>query len=304
MDKLATWQELKNCHFDLQLSTTLPSGHLLEAQNAIELWLKNRPLSADQRPENTGVQQMFGIPSLVISIDCAPNHALNILDIEGGAGGLGLAQLINDPLSRRLEQIRRGWPEIKFFASDSMAAKHDYDLWLEGACAPDVAKQADLLFIISAPGELPGYGHLSAAPLLTRGDKTYGEGWLWDNVGFDQFEALFFRCQSGFCLKSQHSRHMKDLYIFHPHRCLLDRRGIHGASTRSQIFRALRQHEVMYCQPFQEAVFALGDMPTVHRIFFLFDVKSKEYVYAGGLLISRPSLKTCSVYNATFGVVN
>ncbi|MFA5184847.1 MAG: hypothetical protein WC456_05005 [Patescibacteria group bacterium] len=294
---LRSWQEITGSRFDLGLKTKLERSHLLEAKNAIELWQNNTP------PEATGVQKIFGVPSLVVSMDCAPNHSLNIMDIEGGAGGLGLAQLINDPLARRLEEHKKNWPELRFIASRKMLAKHDYDLWLEDAEGHDL-ENGDLLFVVAGPGEMLNYRNVSASLLLTRGDKTYGENWLWSNAGLDDFERLFNHWPEGFCLKSQNSRQMKGLYIFHPRRGFLDRRGIHGASTRHQIFRALEDNETMYCQPFQSGVFAFGEIPTIHRLFFFYDVKMREYVYAGGLLISRPSLKTCSVYNATFGFVN
>jgi hypothetical protein len=303
--------------FDESYRVRLAPAYLTAAHEAVERWQRSVP------PENTGVYQMFDVPSLVVSVDCAPcyiqpqpgrkqsqaaepkksGYQLNILDIGPDPGGLGLVQLFHEELMGKLMDIRRFWPEVKFLASPRMANKHDYNLWLTAAHFPKVAQQAELLFIIAEPAELPDYGFasLSASPLLNRWDKSYGLGWLWETKSLKDFDYLDW--QTGFCLKSNQG-YMRGLHIFRPDRCQLDRQHIHGGSTRQQIYRVLAENNAMYYQPFVEAVFASSHYPTVHRLFFLYDAKQHKYVYGGGVVIRRNNLKACSLYQATLGLIN
>ena len=286
------WSKSLYCTVNPEFTAKLPKRHLIEAYDAIASWRAHLP------QEKTGVFKMFGVPSLVVTLDCAPDSCLNVIDIEGGAAGLGFAKEINAKTAERLEKTQRDWPKTKFLVSQDLFNKHDHYLWLSCACQPLASRQADLFFIIANQGEMADYSGLSATPLATRGDKSYGAGWLWHDVVPADFDSLFIEYPEGFCLRRHVGVNMKGLYIFHP------KNGLKGSSTRTQILRALEENGSMYCQSFKRSVFSMRPDPTVHRVFFLYDVKSREYVYAGGLLISRKNLKAGSVYHSTLGVVS
>jgi hypothetical protein len=286
------WSKSLRCTVDPKFTAKLPKRYLIEASDAVASWQHNLP------QEETGVFRMFGVPSLVVALDCAPGNCLNVIDIEGGAAGLGFAKEINIKTEERLKKIQCDWPKVRFLVSQSLFTKHDHHLWLDCAYQMGASRQADLLFVIANQGEMADYSGLSATPLATRGDKSYGDGWLWHDVGPADFDSLFAEYPEGFCLRRHVGVNMKGLYIFHP------KHSIKGSSTRTQMLRVLEENGTMYCQSFKQSVFSIRPDPTVHRVFFLYDVKSREYVYAGGLLISRKNLKAGSVYNSTLGIVS
>lgn len=278
---------------------SLERRFLVEAQGVVEKWLDSFP------SENNGVYQKFRVPSLVVRVDCAPNGALNVIGVKGSHLGVGLMSHYHNLMRSNLRKIRGEWPKVSYIESPSRRGKHDCGWWLPAVSKEQLKDKAELVFINADETELGEYGYMnfSASPLFKRGDRSYGEGWLWEKVDSSDFYFLPWQ-ESAFCLKSPIGSDMKGVYVYYPHRSQLQRRHLHDAATRSQIFRALKQSGFMYKQRFIESVFKLGALPTIFSLFFLYSPSSHSFIYCGGLSISRPNLKVASIYGATLGLVN
>jgi hypothetical protein len=283
---------------DNSLINKLAPSYLIEAHEAIESWRLNFPTG-----ENTGVRTTFGVPSLVVRIDCAPNNSLNVIGVKPSSVGCGLMKILHPRFKENLEKIKSAWPEVCYLESPKMAGKHDSALWLKKKECGQLNK-SDLVFINADEDELNSeyaYMNISATPLFDRSDRSYGKNWLWEEVTFTEIDDLNW--EEGFCLKTKKGMNMQGVYIFYPRLKELKKEGLHRGVSYNKICRVLRE-ENMYRQPFIRAIFLPSGPPTVSSLFFLYNPLSDSFIYSGGLSISRFDLKVCSLYNATVGLIN
>lgn len=142
--------------------------------------------------EKSWAQQNYGIPSLIVRLDCTANGNISIYEIEERPSGIGIACKLNPDFKPKLQILKSKWPEFKSLVSPKRNACDD-GFWLDSTTFEESLKGNDLLLIRAEPEEEeyhPLQGR-SISTLKNKGDKSYGvEMGLWQAVFPDGFDSL------------------------------------------------------------------------------------------------------------------
>ncbi|HRY82584.1 MAG TPA: hypothetical protein P5232_02705 [Candidatus Moranbacteria bacterium] len=271
-----------------------------QAISELNNWKGNFPV------EETWVQRTLGIPSLIVRLDCVvKNGKLLIFEIEERPAGIGVTTILNPVFSKKFNNLRNGWPEIKSVVTKERSSCDDY-LWTE--CIPiEVAEKDDCLLLVRAEPEETQFHKFvsrSVSTVITKGDKQYGkEMGLWEEVSITDFYRLPW--DSGFCLKPLKGSKCRNVEIWHPI-FAKKKSGIGGISTKSRIQKVLGSYGKMYLQKFIEPMEKPGDksLMMAYRVFFGYDLSIKEYRYLGGAWNARANIKIHGTPDTIMGAVN
>lgn len=253
---------------------------------------------ADAFPkEDSWVQNSYGVPSLMVRLDCVrnPDGNLEIFEVEERPAGIGFAIELNPSFKIRFDELRKKWPKI-YTVISSRREGHDDTLWAE-QISPEKARENGRLLIIRAEPEETDFHPLakkSVSTLLMKGDKSYGlKMGLWESVKNDDFEN--FPWKKGFCLKPIKNSKCRDIEIWHPIYRKKKYNGvtIGGLSTRNQIQRTLEKNQKMYLQPFimpMNSSFFEGYL-MAFRVYFGYNPDKGIYDFIGGLWNARKNVR-------------
>jgi hypothetical protein len=258
----------------------------------IRRWIKCFP------KENTFVQNFYGVPSLIIAIDCVidedeKNRRFGLYEIDEKPDGIGFASLLDESFRERLRDQLSWWYSSSVIVLNS-PSRHGCDdyLWTKTTSNPRELSDHSLSIIRAEPdeiGKLNGFEGRSASSLIQNGSKCYGvELGLWEEVTLSDLEKLDPWPES-FVLKPCRGNNSHDVMIW-------KRNGRHhrneGISSENQIKNKLFQQHKMYKQGFIEPLREKEEgWNTVYRIFCAYDVHLNRYAALGGLWISRKSYK-------------
>lgn len=236
--------------------------------------------------EETWVQNNLGVPSLIVRIDYMVDATGNarVFEIEERPGGIGTTLSHNADFHEGLMAVQRGWPQFVSVVSHNRR-DHDDSFWIVSVVGLGTVQSLDSLVLVRAEPEEKIFHelqHRSVSVIRTKGNKSYGVPMgFWKPIADLQdlpWERPFVikplagsKCQGvKFWLAQKH-------------------RQIKGCSTRSQI---LRQVELgAFIQEFMPMEFP-GEPGyfTVLRMFFGYDLKTREYVPLGGCWDARKNL--------------
>jgi len=248
--------------------------------------------------ENSWVEKNYGIPSLIVRLDCTANGSVSIYEIEERPSGIGIACRLNPDFEPKLRLLKNKWPDFKSLVSPKRVACDD-NLWLDSISLEESLKEEGLLLIRAEPEEVEyiSLQNRSISSLENKGDKSYGvKMGLWKTVSLDDFDSLPWT--EGFCLKPIKGSKCRGIHIWNPK---LKKTG--GLSSKSQMRRALEEYKTMYLQEYIPPIEENG-LFKIFRIFFGYDPDIKEYVYLGGLSNARPNLRIHGATDMVAGVIN
>lgn len=270
-------------------SLTLPKQAKEQAMEVINEYLKHFPA------ETAWVQEKFRVPSLLLSMNCTFRSHLNVYSISQNPKNLGIAVSINPELKAALGRVQFTWPEIK--ATSHPQFQDDY-LWIKTVDLSEVFKQPGNkqdLILIRNPEFNPEYNTLSQrsiTSLIKRNSNAYGEVLnLWSRVDFGNKEKLPW--QKGFALKPL-AKIKSQFNLYRP---------MPGAGLISEEkIESIISHRTCYVQNFITPM----DSPIVgekmiYKIYFAYDIFTKEYRYLGGLWLSRANYRIHGTPETTFG---
>lgn len=259
--------------------------------------------------EDTWVQREWGVPSVVVRLDCVPKDGiLHIFEAEERPAGLGLSAKINPKMRARLRVFQcRYWPKFKCVVSGVRRASDDI-MWLDKLDLQDAKNTDDLLLIRAEPHELDYHdlAHRSVSTVKTKGNKAYGAHLgLWREVTIDDINDLPW--QAGFTLKPLQGSKTNNVEIWHPEKNRYSKQRIGGATTRTRIAKSLETNGRMYCQPLIQPLQIEVDGRAhfmCYRVYFAYNPQSGEFLYIGGVWNSRPNLIIHGASDAVFGPVD
>lgn len=250
--------------------------------------------------EPTWIQRNLGISTLIARIDCTiVNGELKVFEIEERPAGIGINYLANPQFRSKLEALRKTWPPFGVLVSPKREVNDDY-LWNDTVIWDDSfssSKGQSLVLLRGEPDEswLRQFQPYSVSSVLNKGDKSYGvKLGLWTRVTPDDFEQLPWR--EGFVLKPVQGSKVRGVHIW-------DTARGKGWSTRSQILRELKFKGEMYLQPLYNPLRDLNGWPTILRIFYGFDIKSKEWICMGGAWVARNNWRVHVTPDSISGIV-
>jgi len=257
------------------------------------------------RRESSWAQEVLGVPSLIVRLDCfEENGELQVYEVEERPSGIGVSSVINLCFSEKLKNINKRWPQFKSLISSERKA-HDDESWLQTIGLDEALKTDDLLLIRAEPEEekFHQFQSRSVSSLVTKGDKSYGlKIGLWEKVGKEDLFNLPW--DEGFCLKPLQNSKCRGVEIYHP--TFKKKSGfkkIGGISTKTRIGKVLDRHGEMYLQKFLEpndCPFCPGNKLAL-RVFFGFNIETGEYEFLGGVWNSRPNLKIHGALDTLMG---
>ncbi len=239
--------------------------------------------------EGTFAQTEFNTPSLLVRVDCAPsNSGLGIYEVEERPAGVGIAAAVNAGFATRLAVWRLTVPEFKVVVSPRRGepGTDDY-LW----CPVAETDYLGLVLVRSEPDETE-FHHLasrSISSIRTKGDKSYGVplGWWREARSFERLPW-----QEGFCLKPCQGSKCRGVHVFPPKTSRPGGKAGSGASTKSQVERALEVAGRMYLQPYQPPLrreLEGLEYRVIWRLFFGFEPAKKSWIPLGGIWTGRAS---------------
>lgn len=250
--------------------------------------------------EETWIQRQHRVPSLIVRLDCVPDQEgsqLHIFEIEERPAGLGVASEIDATFSSRLCTMKSQWPPFVVVRSRRRNGAGDDYLW-----APitddlsDPALKDSLVLVRADPDESQFYPleERAISSLREKGNKDYGVAMgFWTCVS--RPDELPW--QEGFCLKPMRGSKAHGIEIWDAGKKQ------RGYSTRTRIERTLHAYGEMYCQPlvmpfetrYPDRRFGMA------RVFYGYDVNSREWRYLGGYWIARDALKIHCTPDALVG---
>jgi len=253
--------------------------------------------------ENSWVWTHLNVPSLFLGVKCSINGTLQVYGVDERPSGLGIAYDINPEFARKLDRVRQYWPAMKVLVSPRRQA-YDDGSWLESISLEQAQKSSDLLLIRAEPEETEfhQFAARSVSSVRRKGDRRYGQNLnFWSEVTLNDYRD--FNWNEGFCLKTKKNSKCRGIEIWSPDKIRLGKKKISGAATRTRIIRILQEEGIMYYQSFIKPMLDPDGNPMIYRLFFLYDISKKRYIYAGGLWNSRPNLKVHGAPDCTFGAV-
>lgn len=254
--------------------------------------------------EDTFVQQQFGVPSLMVRIDCAPNQdSLGVYEIEERPAGIGANTLYNNQFCAALARVREDWPKVTAVVSDLRRGGDDY-LWIEELPLADALahRNNDARFLVRAEPEEVSFHALASQSVSTvrmKGMKSYGVPLgLWNEVRWTDVCShpdAFLPWGGGFCLKPAQGSKCRGVEVWHP---AGSRAG--GGATKTRILRTLAERGMMYLQPLiQPMRWEINNKPydVIFRIYFAYQIAKAAWVSLGGSWNARPA-PCCRIHGA------
>jgi hypothetical protein len=254
--------------------------------------------------EKSWVQNEFGVPSLIVRLDCVVHDdRVSLFEVEERPAGIGVTSQVNPVFSVRIAEAKKKWPKFNSLVSPLRKASDD-PLWLDSVSLDDAMKDETLLLIRAEPEEQEYHQLLSrsVSTLMGKGDKSYGVGMrLWKKVSPADFND--FPWEIGFCLKPLQGSKCRNVEIWHP---MGNKTGIGGISTRTRIRTTLESHGHMYLQEFISPMIHPTDncLKVIYRVFFAYSPDDRAYsVFLGGLWNARPNLKIHGASDTIMGPI-
>ena len=242
--------------------------------------------------EETFVQKTYGIPSLIVRLDCSvQNGTLGIYEVEERPAGIGLTTHLNTDFKTRLEAIKNKWPVFKSVVStDPRRKATDDHLWIEPYNPRD---NNELVLVRAEPEEVEyhDFEPRSVSSLKKKGDKSYGEALgLWKKIT-DPDEIDFSK---GCVVKPLQGSKTRDIFIFIP---VPGSKRPPGASSSNRIREAVLAGSKaggVYCQPFfppMESGISDEFKWMIYRVFFGYNTDTGQWECLGGSWNARYNLK-------------
>lgn len=243
--------------------------------------------------ERTLIQSQFGAPSLFVRFDCVlEEDVIRIHEIQEGCAWVGYTGIANPKsASIRDEIIRSEWGSLKVVRSDEQTDTDD-ELWIPRASYQEALVTPRPLIVRNHLPFLPAFQRSliikkSLRPVAMHNDKEYGvQLGLWTLIQWhgpdSEAELPWGRA---FVLKPRRGFGSKDIMMWLPGQR-------EGRATRTQILQALTKHGEMYLQPYFAPMsmdIAGKSYNYIYRPYFIFSVRSKEWVPMHGVWTARPS---------------
>jgi hypothetical protein len=271
----------------------LQSPIIEQCDDAIDMWLKYFPF------ESTWIQNNYGVPSILIRLDCVvnANGKLELYEVEERPCGAGLVSKFNPFFKDRLDSVRKSWPDFEAVVSPERKYSDDLE-WL-----PSYGGNGSLVLVRAEPyeKEFHHFQSRSVSTIVTEGDKRYGVGMgLWSLVTPESFQNDEI-WKMPFCIKPLKGSKCMNLEIWHPESRF---KSGFGVSSRGRILKAIEREQRMYLQKFIEPMKVDGfEGNMIYRIYFGFDLLKKKYEYIGGCYNVRSSFKIHGASDSVFGPV-
>lgn len=250
--------------------------------------------------EPTLVQKRFGVPSLMVRLDCAINDGrLAVYEIEERPAGAGICSIVNPLFKHRLNEISAHWPAFVVLTSPRREEVGDDYLWTRVVHGfPDALKNGHAVLVRAEPDEheFHGLAARSISSVRQKGNKFYGVPMgLWHRVS----TAQDLPWDQAFCIKPCVGSKMVGVEIWDPAKR-------HGHSTRARIERTLRQYGAMYCQQFiPPHDTGLPDRPYgLLRLYYGYNVRVQTWAYIAGHCIARNNIRGHGTADALTGAVH
>ena len=250
-----------------------------QAINLIQRWQEAFPR------EKTFVQENFGVPSLLVRIDCVVSNTedIGVYEIEERPAGVGITLLNNAQFKERFLRLKNIWPAFKAVVSSKRSHKGDDYLWLERVSLEQAVEDKTLVMVRAEPKEKEFYSlqSQSVSTIACKGLKSYGLALsFWTLIASGQKLPW----QDGFCLKPLQGSKLRDVRIWDPEG--------YGESTKQEILETLENQKTMYLQPLIPPMrwdINGREYDGVYRVFFGFDPKTQSWVPLGGMWNARPA---------------
>lgn len=291
--QIGKWEFLVSEHEE-----RFPKWAANDALRIINDWKKVFP------QENTAVFNKFGVPSLIIRLDCMLNRnerKLEICEIEERPAAIGISTIVNPEFKMLLGLLKNKWPEIKVIVSPKRETTDD-NLWSEISNSNGDEK----LVLVRADPDEEEFHHLqnkSISTIKNKGNKSYGVPiGLWKEISVADLNDLPWN--KNFVLKPLIGSKCKDVTIF-----LVKRdRKIRGGSTRSHVEDAIRKNGIMYLQqyiaPMKCPAPGLEENNMLYRFFFGYNPEAREYIPLNGVWNARKNYKLQGAPDTIWGALN
>jgi len=267
-----------------------------QCRTMVERWVQVFPI------EDTFAQREWGIPSLLVRLDCVerPDGIVGVYEIDDRPAGVGLSLRLhgdNSDFACRLAGIRKFWPDFRYLVSASRREMDD-SIWLKRSDGTDNS----LLLFRAAPNDhhLSDLMPRSVSSLRREGDKSYGVAlnW-WKRVSKVDVDRLPWH--ESFVIKPCQGTHSREIYIWHPHGRSL---GCNGLATKTKIIGRLSASDapLFYLQPFIQPMSSgiAGYASMMYRIFFGYVPTSRSWLCLGGCATARSSFKIHGAEDSLF----
>ncbi len=265
-----------------------------QGKKIIQEWVISFP------KEKTFVQREFGIPSLIVRLDCVvdSNERLFIYEVEDEPGGIGISNVINQQFNGLLKRCERdeNWPTFAVIISPDWKNSDDF-LWNK-VIESEAWILPQKVWVKAHPHDVR-FHHLeeySVTTLKRKGDKSYGERMgLWKSIKIKDFE--FLPWSEGFVLKPLvgYGAHNLEIWVGEGQKKLW------GASTKSRIQKRLEEQKEMFVQKF---VFPVNQgLPefSILRPFFAYSPTCNDWICLGGYWVSRQNIRVHGSTDALCG---
>lgn len=277
--------------------TTYVSGHSLKLskaakEEALEL-IKDYTHIFPK--EDVFVWNKFNVPSLILSMNCTFKSALNVYSISQNPKNLGIAVKVNAELQVLLKKARSNWPVMKTIFNPRF--QDDY-LWTDIIQMQDAGKlsasKKDIILLRDTHFD-EKYEYIkkrSITCISKRNLNSYGEKMdLWTKVNPGEVDNLPWK--KGFALKPL----SKIESTFNIYNCWQYK----GLINESKV-KTLLNNRSFYIQNFIRPMPSLIDEEKmIYKIYFAFDSIQKEYIYLGGMWLSRDNYQVYGTPETTFG---
>lgn len=270
-------------------SLRLPKAAKEEALESIKQYVSGFP------EEDVLVWNKFNVPSLLLSMNCTFQTSLNIYSISQNPKNLGIAVNINDHLKALLKKTQATWPVIKAVFHPQFQDDH---IWIDVIQEEELGKLSDSrkeLLLLRNPYFDERYEYLrqrSVTCIFKRNQNSYGEKMnLWKRVGLGSLPEDMWN--KGFALKPlAKTRSSFNIYNRSQYKGLI-------SESRAE---ELLENRSLYVQNFISPMKSVVNKEKmVYKIYFAFNPIKKEYIYLGGMWLSRDSYRVHGTPETTFG---
>jgi hypothetical protein len=265
-----------------------PADAIRQAQQVLAEW------PAHFAREATWAHENLQVPSVVVRLDCIIRDGqLIVYEVEERPAGLGVCTLVNTGFEPALRRAASAWPEFQVVVSPKRRGTDDR-IWTE-RLGWSSNPESGLVLVRAEPDETEFHElqPQSVSSLITKGDKSYGEGMgLWDEVRTGQ--ALPW--ERSFVLKPLQGSKLMDVEIWDPE-------GRPGGSKQRKIEEVLARSGSMFMQrmypPMETGIPRFPWM--IYRVFFTFHPETREWTCIGGNWNARHNLRIHGASDAIFG---
>ncbi|MGC9603617.1 MAG: hypothetical protein ABSF47_04085, partial [Minisyncoccia bacterium] len=191
-----------------------PKGLMGRALGYIDVWKNSFPA------EETLAQREFGVPSLIIGLDCAPkDDNLGLYEIEERPDGIGLSAIMDSGFRNRLIQAMFSWgergrsPNVYAVISPRKGVSDDF-IWTNTALD---SKELDSGFVIvrAEPNEddFFRFERSSISSVRQKGSRSYGVALgLWKEISLENLDSASW--PKRFVLKPKQGGETHDILIW------------------------------------------------------------------------------------------